>query len=132
MRLLTRQGYLVEEQGMIYLADPDPESALGTLAAAACTYRIAFGPRAGQKVLTLQTSRAEWRRRHHRNAVSTSKALACMPRCGSPSISVISSNTYVTTSPARPLPMNDFNAIAKGQVVFTLKSTLPTTAPPIS
>ncbi len=28
MRLLTRQGYLVEEQGMTYLADPDPESAL--------------------------------------------------------------------------------------------------------
>jgi hypothetical protein len=55
MRLLTRQGYLIEEQGMTYLADPDPESALAPLQAAACTYRIAFGPRAGQKVLTLQT-----------------------------------------------------------------------------
>ena len=54
MRLLTRQGYLVEEQGMTYLADPDPDSALTPLQAAACTYRIAFGPRAGQKVLTLQ------------------------------------------------------------------------------
>jgi hypothetical protein len=55
MRLLTRQGYLVEEQGMTYLVDPDPESALIPLQAAACTYRIAFGPRAGQKVLTLQS-----------------------------------------------------------------------------
>ena len=55
MRLLTRKGYLVEEQGMTYLADHDPESALAPLQAAACTYRIALGPRAGQKVLTLQT-----------------------------------------------------------------------------
>ncbi|MGH8654631.1 MAG: transposase [Gammaproteobacteria bacterium] len=55
MRLLTRQGYLIEEQGMTYLEDTDPEAALAPLQAAACTYRIAFGPRAGQKVLTLQT-----------------------------------------------------------------------------
>ena len=55
MRLLMRKGYLVEEQGMIYLANPDPESALAPLQQGACTYRIAFGPRAGQKVLTLQT-----------------------------------------------------------------------------
>jgi hypothetical protein len=41
---------------MTYLADSDPESALAPLQAAACTYRIAFGPRAGQKVLTLQTA----------------------------------------------------------------------------
>ena len=40
---------------MTYLADHDPESALAPMQAAACTYRIAFGPRAGQKVLSLQT-----------------------------------------------------------------------------
>ena len=56
MRLLTRLGYLVEEQGMTYLADPDPDNTLGPLQAAACTYRIAFGPRAGQKVLSLFTA----------------------------------------------------------------------------
>ena len=33
----------MEEQGMTYLADPDPESALVPLQAAACTYRVAFG-----------------------------------------------------------------------------------------
>jgi hypothetical protein len=54
LRLLTCQGYLVEEQGMTYLGDTDPEAALAPLQQAACTYRIAFGPRAGQKVLTLQ------------------------------------------------------------------------------
>jgi hypothetical protein len=55
MRLLTRKGYLIEEQGITYLADTDRGSALGPLQAAACTYRIALGPRAGQKVLSLQT-----------------------------------------------------------------------------
>jgi hypothetical protein len=53
MRLLTRLGYLVEDEGITYLADPDADNALGPLQAAACTYRIAFGPRAGQKVLSL-------------------------------------------------------------------------------
>jgi len=56
-RLLTRRGVLVEEQGQTYVADSDGDSdearTLRPLQAAACTYRIAFGPRAGQKVLTL-------------------------------------------------------------------------------
>ena len=55
MRLLTRQGYLIEEQGMTYLAEADTDRALAPLQAASCTYRIALGPRAGQKVLTLQS-----------------------------------------------------------------------------
>ena len=45
-------------QGSTYVADNDGDSdearTLRPLQAAACTYRIAFGPRAGQKVLTLQ------------------------------------------------------------------------------
>ena len=58
MKFLTRKGFLIEEQGMTYLGDTDPDTALGPLRAAACTYRIALGPRAaraGQKVLSLQT-----------------------------------------------------------------------------
>jgi hypothetical protein len=47
----------VEEQGQTYMADNDADSdearTLRPLQAAACTYRIAFGPRAGQKVLTM-------------------------------------------------------------------------------
>jgi hypothetical protein len=42
MRLLTRQGLLIEEQGMSYLAEPDPDNALTPLQAASCTYRIAL------------------------------------------------------------------------------------------
>jgi hypothetical protein len=58
MKLLTLRGALVEEQGSAYLADNDGDSdetrALRPLQAAACTDRIVFGPRAGQKVLTVQ------------------------------------------------------------------------------
>ena len=58
MKLLTRRGVLVEEEGSTYMADNDGDSdearVLRPLQAAACTYRIAFGPRAGQKVLTVQ------------------------------------------------------------------------------
>jgi hypothetical protein len=45
MTFLTRKGFLIEEQGMSYLADTDPDRGLGSLQAAACTYRIALGPR---------------------------------------------------------------------------------------
>ena len=49
---------LVEEERSTSMADNDSDSdaarVLRPLQAAACTYRIAFGPRAGQKVLTLQ------------------------------------------------------------------------------
>jgi hypothetical protein len=55
MKKLTRLGYLVEEEGMSYLADLDPDNPLTPLQAASCTYRIALGPRAGQKVLSLRT-----------------------------------------------------------------------------
>jgi hypothetical protein len=58
MKLLTRRGVLVEEEGSTYMADnggdSDEARVLRPLQAAACTYRIAFGPRAGQKVLTMQ------------------------------------------------------------------------------
>ena len=55
LKLLTRTGYLIEEQGMTYLAEAESDRALTPLQAAACTYRIALGPHAGQKVLSLQT-----------------------------------------------------------------------------
>ena len=45
MRLLTRQGLLIEEQGISYLAEPDSATALTPLQTASCTYRIALGPR---------------------------------------------------------------------------------------
>jgi hypothetical protein len=55
MRLLTRLGAVIEEPEGTYLAETDSDGALNTLQAASCTYRIALGPRAGQKVLSLQS-----------------------------------------------------------------------------
>jgi hypothetical protein len=58
MKMLTRRGVLVEDMGQTYLAEPDDDGeearTLRPLQAAAVTYRIAFGPRAGQKVLSLR------------------------------------------------------------------------------
>jgi hypothetical protein len=56
LRLLTRLGHLNEEDGQITLAGgvPDPDDVMTPLQAAAAHYRIAQGPRAGQKVLSLQ------------------------------------------------------------------------------
>ena len=55
MKALTRHGALTEDEGMTYLAEMETDAALSPLQSAACTYRIALGPRAGQKVLTLKT-----------------------------------------------------------------------------
>ena len=43
MKLLTRLGYLVEEQDMTFMAETETDAALGPLQSAACTYRIALG-----------------------------------------------------------------------------------------
>ena len=58
MKMLTRRGVLVMEMGQSWLAEPDADAeeacTLRPLQAAAITYRMAFGPRAGQKVLKLR------------------------------------------------------------------------------
>ena len=46
MKMLTRLGHLVEEEGMTYMAEMDADNPLVSLQAASCTYRIALGPRA--------------------------------------------------------------------------------------
>lgn len=51
MKFLTREGYLIEEEGIVYLANTDPDNVLAPLQAASATWRIAQGPRAGCKVL---------------------------------------------------------------------------------
>ena len=55
LKMLTRLGYLVEGDGITYLADMDTDNPLASLQAAACSYRIALEPRTGQKVLSLRT-----------------------------------------------------------------------------
>jgi len=48
-------GVCLEEPDRTYLAETDTNGALRSLQAASCTYRIALGPRAGQKVLSLRS-----------------------------------------------------------------------------
>ena len=58
----TRRGVLIEEMGQTWLADPnadgDEARTLRPLQAAAITHRIAFGLRAGQKVMALRGAMA--------------------------------------------------------------------------
>jgi hypothetical protein len=58
MKMLARRGVLVKDIGQTCLAKPDADGnkvrTLRPFQAAAVTYRIAFGLRAGQKVLTLR------------------------------------------------------------------------------
>ena len=51
--MLTRLGYHIEEEGITYIADMDADNPLASWQAASCIFRIALGPRAGQKVLSL-------------------------------------------------------------------------------
>ena len=53
LKLLTRLGHLIEEDGITYLARSeslDPDDIMAPLQAAASTWRIAAGPRAGREV----------------------------------------------------------------------------------
>jgi Putative transposase len=59
LKLLTRLGHLIEEDGITYLArteSTDPDEVMAPLQAASSTWRIAAGPRAGRKVLSLQSA----------------------------------------------------------------------------
>ena len=58
MALLTRAGYVTEEDGHATVASDKDDGVLAPLQAASITYRIAYGPRQGQKLLTLQSQSA--------------------------------------------------------------------------
>ena len=55
-RFLEKAGYLVRDAESAYLdLMQDEEDAMGAIVGASITYRLAFGPNAGRKALTLQT-----------------------------------------------------------------------------
>ncbi len=56
VRFLERAGYLVRDPEHEYLdLMPDEDDAMNAIVGASITYRLAFGPNAGKKALTLQT-----------------------------------------------------------------------------
>jgi hypothetical protein len=111
MRWLTKQGFLIEEQDRTYLAEADRESALLPLQAASCTYRIALGPRAGQKVLSCKAWRAQTNH-PRRTYAPNSTALASMRRCAGAPISARNWSTCAAISPARRSPTNGSSVTA--------------------
>ena len=55
-RFLEKAGYLVRDAESAYLdLIQDEEDAMGAIVGASISYRLAFGPNAGRKALTLQT-----------------------------------------------------------------------------
>jgi hypothetical protein len=125
MKLLTRRGVLVEEQGQTYMADNGSDSdevrALRPLQAAACTYRIAFGPRAGQKVLTVQgTMPRETDFNQTLCADINGFSLHAAVRCGADDRQALEQLCRYITRPA--LANDRVQCNAAGQVVLRLKT----------
>ena len=125
MKLLTRRGVLLEEEGSTYLADNDGDSdeagALRPLQAAACTYRIAFGPRAGQKVLTLQGAMPRQTDfKQSQCADSNGFSLRAAVRCAADDRKALEQLCRYITRPA--LANERVQTNAAGQVVVTLKT----------
>ena len=60
-RYLEKAGYLVRNVASAYL-QTDAEDAMATIVGASIGYRLAFGPNAGKKALTLQTLPTHQRR----------------------------------------------------------------------
>jgi hypothetical protein len=125
MKLLTRRGVLVEEEGSTYMADNDGDSdeacTLRPLHAAACTYRIAFGPRAGQKVLTVQgvmPRDADFKQTLC--ADSHGFSLHAAVRCGADDRQALEQLCRYITRPA--LANERVQTNAAGQVVLKLKT----------
>jgi hypothetical protein len=80
LKLLTRLGHLIEEDGITYLARSeslDADQVMAPLQAASSTWRIAAGPRAGRKVLSLpNVSTVGWVQPITTNPTHTAKLCA--------------------------------------------------------
>ena len=125
MGLPTRRGVLVEEEGSTYMAanegDSDEARTLRPLQAAACTYRIAFGPRAGQKVLTVQGAMP--REKDFKQTLGADIdgfSLHAAVRCGADDRQALEQLCRYITRPA--LANERVKTNAAGQVVLRLKS----------
>ena len=132
VKLLTRTGYLIEEQGVRYLAQAESDCALTPLQAAACTYRIALGPHAGQKVLSLQTVPSRAGDSTQPGCVNAHGfSLHAAVRCGADEAQGARTPVPLAISPARPSPTNGSSAIQRAKSCCSSRAP-GTTAPPIS
>ena len=133
LKAFTRHGALMAEDTEIpYLTNPDADPALAPLHAAACTYRIPLGPRAGQKVLTWKDPAVRLASQEPpQQKGSVRKGSVYMPIRLVLPISGRNSNSSVATSRARPWATN---ACAVHQPARSSSNSKPRTAmaPPTS
>ncbi|HEY6356492.1 MAG TPA: transposase [Burkholderiaceae bacterium] len=113
MKMLTRRGALVEDMGQTYLAEPDPDGeearTLRPLQAAAIAYRIAFGPRAGQKMVTLRG--AMLREATARQPLCADiDGFSLHRRCDSKHMTASGWSNWAATSPGRRCPTSGFSS----------------------
>ena len=121
MKMQTRSGHLVEERGMTYLADTGADDPLASLQAASCTYRIALGPRAGQKVLSLRTVASRDEKTTATLCAETHGfSLHAAVRCGAHQRKQLERLCRYITRPA--IANERLSRNSKGQVVLQLKS----------
>jgi hypothetical protein len=114
LRLLTRRGYLVEEQGMRYLAEPGADDAVPALTAAASgivhlSYRHGAA-RGTEGVELAQPCRAPMSDPHPGGA-PTRTASACTLACAAALINAENLNTCAGISPAQRSPTHASSAI---------------------
>ena len=70
-RYLEKSGYLIRDLGTEYLdLNTDENEAIQSIIGASITYRLAFGPNAGKKALTLKTLPSTVEAGHHDEQVS--------------------------------------------------------------
>ena len=101
--------------------DSDEARSLRPLQAAACTYRIAFGPRAGQKVLTLRGAMP--RETHFKQTLCAAIdgfSMHAAVRCGADGRQALEQLCRYITRPA--LANERVQTNAAGQVVLKLKT----------
>ena len=127
MGLLTRRGVLIEEEGSTYVADSDGDTdearVLRPLQAAACTYRIALGPRRGKKVLTVQGLQGMPRDADFKQPLFADIdgfSLHAAVRCGADDRQALEQLCRYITRPA--LANERMQTNAAGQVVLKLKT----------
>lgn len=120
MRLLTRRGYLVEDEGIAVLQESEIDEALGPLQAAACRYRIAFGPRRGRTAWAIKMAEAQPRDGASRCVNFNGFSLHADVRCGAGQRKKLERLCRYVARPAiaeERLKLSDC-----GQVVYELKT----------
>ncbi|MFT6752694.1 MAG: hypothetical protein ACJA2O_002884, partial [Candidatus Azotimanducaceae bacterium] len=126
-RYLEKAGYLIRDVDTEYLdLDTDKEDTLQSFAGASICYRLAFGPNAGKKALTLKTLPATFEPGHHdeqvsqRAGFSLHAGVACKAGQGK------SGNVFADTSRAQPLQSEGaafgLSLANDGSVIVELKS----------